>query len=89
MPRPRMSETQRRSKAIRKAVSRIMIDRDLKHQKDFAYLCGITPKRFSDIVCADYGNLRYDEFCKIAAMGMTVQEICDATGRPYNIKDAS
>lgn len=83
MPKLRMSERERRCKAMQKAVARIMIDRGMKYKKDVARAAGITEVRYNTISHGGFANMRYEEFCKLAALGMTGQEVCEVVGRPY------
>lgn len=83
MPKLRMSERERRGLVIKKAVARSMVDMGLKYQRDVASAIGIGERRYNSIVASGYTNMRYDEFCKIASLGMTGKEVCEAVGRPY------
>lgn len=90
MPRPRMTEQQRREKALELALARTRTELDLPMDKSLAAYVGMTDKNFSYYKSRRFQNLDLQRFANMARrLRMTGKEVCDILGVPYQQEEVS
>lgn len=84
MPRPRLTDQQRREKALQRAVARARVDLDLPRDQDMARALGMGQSTFSKRKQDLYHGFGFDRASQLARqLHLTGKEVCEILGVPY------
>lgn len=84
MPRLKMTEQQKREKALQRAVSRARVDLDLDMDQDLATFLGLPPSTFARRKKELFRTFGFEEAVALARrLSFTPREICEIFGVPY------
>lgn len=84
MPRPRLTEQQRRERALAGAIARAAAEEGLELDKDIAKVIGMTDKTYSYYKKKKFQNANLEQFGRLARnLRLTGREVCAAIGIPY------
>ena len=89
MPALRMTEQQRREKALRVAVSRGKEERGYRHDMDVADAIGVNRSTYYRYRRESFQQMDLMHFAKLVkVLGLTGREVCSAFGVPYGGEEA-
>lgn len=84
MPALRMTEQQRREKALLRAIARAKVDMDLPRDGDVALALCISPSTYSNHKSNPYVGFGFDRVARLVrALQFTGEELCEIFGVPY------
>lgn len=84
MPKLRMTDQQKREKALAKATVRAQVDEELPRDQDVAERLGITPGAYAKRKLNPYRAYGFEEAGNMARkLKFTGRELCEICGVPY------
>lgn len=84
MPKLRLTEQQRREKALQRAIARARVDLDLPQDSDLCDYLNIPRSTYTRYKREPYHGFGFDQAAHLArALGFTGRELCEICGIPY------
>lgn len=84
MSKPRLTDQQRRERALKVAIARAAAEEGLELDKDIAKVIGMTDKTYSYYKKKKFQNANLEQFGRLVRnLGLTGREVCAAVGIPY------